>query len=223
MSVKNRNSIVTDGLVFYVDAGNEDSYAGSGTTWTDLSGNGNEIELVNGPTYNSGNGGSIVFDGVNDFARELTYTGPSMTLNGPLTLSGWFNYDSYGSTHSTLGLVNSSNAVQMGFRGGQGASWKWGGNVLVNYSVPSTGTWFNSTLTLNGSTAISYINGELDTTNLSASPNTAALASIVMSSYTTGGSGERFVGKISGVSLYNRVLSASEILQNYNALKNRFI
>ena len=56
MSVKNRNSIVTDGLVFYVDAGNEDSYAGSGTTWTDLIG-GNNGTLANGPTYSSANGG----------------------------------------------------------------------------------------------------------------------------------------------------------------------
>jgi hypothetical protein len=67
MSVKNRNSIVTDGLVFYVDAGNEDSYAGSGTTWTDLVGSNNGT-LTNGPTYDLGNGGSIDFDGSDDYA-----------------------------------------------------------------------------------------------------------------------------------------------------------
>jgi len=214
--------IVTDGLVFAVDAANKKSYPGSGTTWSDLSGNSNEIELVNGPTFDSANGGSIVFDGTNDFAREITYNGPAITLNGPLTLSGWFNYDNYSSTRSTLGLINGNNAIQMGWRGGSGAIWKYGGTVLVNYNEPPTGTWFNSVLTLNGSTAISYVNGELDTTNLSASPQTAALASIVMSSYTTGGSSERFAGKLTNITLYNRVLSPTEITQNYNALKSRF-
>src|SRR6056300_246225 len=61
----NNAPIVTDGLVFYVDAGNSNSYPGSGGTWTDLVG-GNDGTLTNGPTYNSGNGGSIVFDGVDD-------------------------------------------------------------------------------------------------------------------------------------------------------------
>ena len=62
MSVKNRNSVVTDGLVFYADAGNEDSYAGSGTTWNDMI-SGNVGTLYNGPTFDSANGGSIDFDG----------------------------------------------------------------------------------------------------------------------------------------------------------------
>ena len=59
--------VVEDGLVLALDAGNTKSYPGSGTTWTDLSGNGNNGTLTNGPTYSSSNGGSIVFDGVNDF------------------------------------------------------------------------------------------------------------------------------------------------------------
>ena len=66
MSVKNRNSIVTDGLVFYVDAGNEDSYPGSGTTWSDLIG-GNDGTLYNTPTFGTANGGYIEFDGTNEY------------------------------------------------------------------------------------------------------------------------------------------------------------
>jgi len=221
MATNGGPNIIEDGLVFAVDAANKKSYPGSGTTWSDLSGNGNEIELINGPTFDNANGGSIVFDGTNDFAREITYNGPVITLNGPLTLSGWFNYDNY-SSNSTLGLVNGANAIQMGCRGGSGTIWKYGGVALVRYNEPPVGTWFNSTLTLEGSTAISYVNGELDSTNLSASPQTVALASIVMSSYTTGGSAERFAGKLTNITLYNRVLSSTEVLQNYNALKSRF-
>ena len=61
-------SIVTDGLVLYLDAGNYLSYPGSGTTWTDLSSGGSNGTLTNGPTYSPDNAGSIVFDGVDDYA-----------------------------------------------------------------------------------------------------------------------------------------------------------
>jgi hypothetical protein len=62
-------NIVTDGLVLYLDAANQKSYPGTGTTWNDLSGNGNNGTLVNGPTFNSDNNGSIVFDGVDDYVN----------------------------------------------------------------------------------------------------------------------------------------------------------
>jgi hypothetical protein len=64
-------------LQLYLDAGNASSYPGSGTTWTDLSGNGRNGTLTNGPTYSSANGGSIVFDGTDDFVQctgSLTVT-----------------------------------------------------------------------------------------------------------------------------------------------------
>lgn len=66
--------IVTDGLVLALDAANPTSYPGSGTTWRDLSGNNNSGSLVNGPTFNSVNGGSIVFDGSNDYVN-IPYAG----------------------------------------------------------------------------------------------------------------------------------------------------
>ena len=77
MGVAYNSKIVTDGLVLCLDAGNSKSYPGTGTTWTDLSGRGNTGTLTNGPTYSSANGGSIVFDGSNDFVQctgSLTLT-----------------------------------------------------------------------------------------------------------------------------------------------------
>ena len=65
--------IVTDGLVLCLDAGNRKSYPGSGTSWVDMSGNNNTGTLTNGPTFGGGNGGSIVFDGVNDFVNFSNY------------------------------------------------------------------------------------------------------------------------------------------------------
>jgi hypothetical protein len=89
MALAHSPKIVTDGLVLCLDAGNPKSYPGSGTTWTDLSGNGNNGTLVNGVGYNSGNGGSLVFDGVND---RVTINASSHTnlSSGNFTISSWF-------------------------------------------------------------------------------------------------------------------------------------
>jgi len=67
--------IVTDGLILNLDAGWYPSYSGSGTTWKDLSNNGNDGTLINGPTFNSLNGGYIVFDGASDYVGKTNFSG----------------------------------------------------------------------------------------------------------------------------------------------------
>ena len=88
----NFNNIVQDGLVLNLDAGNANSYPGSGTTWSDLSGTGNNATLVNGPTYSSTDGGSIVFDGTNDYVAETSGLSDSF-LQGDWSISFWANFD----------------------------------------------------------------------------------------------------------------------------------
>ena len=85
--VTQAGGIVTDGLVLNLDAGNPQSYPGSGTTWTDLSGNGNNGTLLNGVGYDSDNGGSLVFDGSNDYVTTPLF-GDSTTNR---TFSVWYN------------------------------------------------------------------------------------------------------------------------------------
>ena len=85
MSYKYGPSIVTDGLVFYVDAANENSYPGSGTDWADLSGDATAT-LTNGPTYSSNNGGYIDFDGSND---HVEVTGINVSALSTFTLEAW--------------------------------------------------------------------------------------------------------------------------------------
>jgi hypothetical protein len=77
------------GLVLCLDAGNTKSYPGSGTTWTDLSGNGNTGTLVNGPTYSSANGGSIVFDGSNDYI-QTNFNYSLTSSNTEFTCAAWY-------------------------------------------------------------------------------------------------------------------------------------
>ena len=68
MAINYSPKIIRDGLVLCLDAANPKSYPGTGTAWTDLSGSGNNGTLVNGPVYSSANGGSIDFDGSNDYS-----------------------------------------------------------------------------------------------------------------------------------------------------------
>jgi hypothetical protein len=97
--------IVTDGLVLYLDAANPRSYPGSGTTWSDLSRGGNNGVLTNGPTFNSANNGSIVFDGTNDFIQCSNRT----TINLGLTIETVIKTTSSTSTKSYIG--DASNNV----------------------------------------------------------------------------------------------------------------
>jgi hypothetical protein len=82
--------IVQSGLVLNLDAGVSSSYPGSGTTWTDLSGNGNNGTLVNGPTFSSDNGGNIVFDGVDDHITTPLTMGDVISNTNKITATTWF-------------------------------------------------------------------------------------------------------------------------------------
>lgn len=90
---KNNPPIVTNGLVLYLDAANRQSYPGSGTTWNDLSGKGNNGTLINGPTFSNDNGGSIVFDGVDDYGSLGNSLGNGFSQ---ITVNAWVNTTSLG-------------------------------------------------------------------------------------------------------------------------------
>jgi len=225
MSVKNRNSIVTDGLVFYVDAGNEDSYAGSGGTWSDLAG-ANDGTLTNGPTFDSGNGGSIVFDGVDDYVDcggNNLFSG-----NTSFSLSGWLNVK----THSNYGLalyIGNAASKQSAWIGWcnvaqTGTSQTIGGGLYgtnLGSGVEENTGWHNITLTYDASFLKLYINGSLTNSRSESSANISS-SSIRLGRSNTG-IAYHYNGDSSSLSIYNRALSADEITQNYNALKNRFI
>lgn len=223
--------IVTNGLVMHLDAGSRQSYPGSGTTWTDLSGNRNSGSLVNGPTYDSSFQGSIVFDGTNDHvlvspslsiptgasARSVSlwfYTNSSTWVTDVNTL---FFYGA-GSTGNAFGIDFDTYPVMEVFT--------WGGpgrDLLFSSSFSQVG-WKNISVTYNGSTTILiYENGIYkNTLTLTAATTTpssnvyigAVNPSVIVGSY--------FTGSIATTQIYNRALSAQEVAQNYNALKSRF-
>jgi hypothetical protein len=222
---------ITDGLVLCLDAANTRSYPGSGTIWSDLSRGGNNGTLTNGPTFNGANGGSIVFDGTNDYVD----LGDPSTLSIPdsLSVNVWFNIGVLGgwrgivakrlggsTTNYAINFNSDSNLFQWYYNNGSGFR-----IVSVPFSTNFTSNvWYNicGTFIKNGAntTGVLYRNG------ISISSNTLSGNIVTVTTPVTVGStsssSEFFLGSIPLVQIYNRALSATEILQNYNATKTRF-
>jgi hypothetical protein len=217
--------VVTDGLVLCLDAGNSKSYPGSGTTWTDLSGNGNNGTLTNGPTYSSSNGGSLVFDGTDDFI-DFTSDSNLFPTSG-LTISSWFKTtvaDRWvvNRTSSPSGIYPSDGYYLIGEIAG---TMLFGVNA-IGVSTPSvitTGTWINMVGTWTPSTSILlYQNGIQVASNTTSIPASIINPSVVIEIGRRPGGPDYWDGNLAQVSIYNRALTASEVSQNYNALRGRF-
>jgi len=234
MALQHSPRIITDGLVLCLDAANKLSYPGSGTVWTDLAGSNNGT-LTNGPTFNSANGGSIVFDGVNDYVSIGTLSN-LVGLNG-VTVDTWFyNYTTLSSYQSIIGQYNGSSGwlihtstntnYKIVVLVGDGSS--FGG---IN-DIP-TNAWFNVILSYNGTLTGDlnrlkmYVNGvyrSFDSYSGGAVPSTWPNSTSVNANIGAllPSLGRYFNGLIPSVKIYNRALSAQEVLQNYNALKSRY-
>jgi hypothetical protein len=215
--------IVKEGLVLALDAANTKSYPGTGTTWKDLSGNGNNGTLINGPTFDSGNNGSIVFDGVDDrFDTNVNILKGSQTF----TINIWFYTATLKGTLLSEG-ASSNIAIQFWL------SSNINGTVL-QFGDGTNDSYFNSRITLNQNVWVNLCFIVVNKTGYS------YLNSIFQSSYTNtsdifwaGTTGTFKLGsrenngsnsdcRISNVQLYNRALTPEEILQNFNATKGRY-
>lgn len=218
MSFAHSPKIVTDGLVLALDAGNVKSYVSGSTTWFDKSGNAYNGTLTNGPTFNSANGGSIVFDGIDDYV-QTNYSGILGT--NPRTFSVWFKPDT--SQNRNLlgyGALSSHNMWDIVlYEGNVGIHlYSSGAEAGTPYTV---GNWQNITFTYTHPTIKSYMNGVYKNSYTSNTINTLigdnlSIAKGAYSSYFY------FDGNIPSIQIYNRELTAAEVLQNFNALRGRF-
>ena len=216
MALSHSPSIVTNGLIFQLDAANRRSYSGSGTTiyslFSDTSGS-----LVNGTGFTSANSGSLLFDGTNDYVDFSTYTPSANTVsiwvkfnslqNGPLVYVG---NDSYASGVWSWSFFTYNGVFY--FRANPG-------NFADFNEIPPLENWINYTLVRdNGSGAsLAYKNGiffgtSSNSTLTNSYPNLRiAKASSTYASFN-----------LSLFQIYNRALSATEIKQNFNASRDRF-
>jgi hypothetical protein len=227
-------AIVTNGLVMNLDAGFTPSYPTTGTTIYDISSGGNNGTLVNGPTFNSANSGSISFDGSDDYA---TANLPSSFLGNPVfSIGGWFKRSGTWAGGATWGIGNGGtniNSYNWSFDNTIGLD-LYGNTTFNTYETYSLTEWKYIVWTYNGSTftntnVIIYINGVPYTgNNLSViRGNTGSIPNVVGSSLALGrvsSNENQYYGKpvIGNFQMYNRVLSQSEITQNFNAQKSRF-
>jgi hypothetical protein len=212
--------IVTNGLVLNLDAAKRDSYPGTGTIWNDISGFRNNGTLTNGPTFNSDNGGSIVFDGVDDF---VTSTAISVTN---WTVECWFKSNSVGGNFKGIFEFAFNN------NGRSGIGINLNGYPLISYPtglfrVSSTqavdnNQWYCLVGVYNVTSQNLYVNGNLQTLGSNSSAAPASFTNVIrIGDFTI--PGYYLNGSIASVRFYNRALSATEILQNYNALKSRYL
>jgi hypothetical protein len=216
--------IVLDGLVLYLDAGITLSYPGNGTTWTDVNGLGpkNNGTLTNGPTYNSANGGSIVFDGADD--KVTASTSLFDKVNGQeITVSCWIkpsrleNYQVFCTNRNNDATVYNWIFYQHANDGA--ISFHGAAQYKSNY-IPTLNTWVNVTNTVTSSSVSTlYANGT--STFVVNGFSYGGIPSLLGIGADPGGQ-EAFQGNIAVVQIYNRALTAAEVLQNYNIQKSRF-
>jgi hypothetical protein len=227
-----RPKIVNDGLVLYLDASAPNSYSPyfTPTTWKDLSGNNNSGSLVNGPTFDSGNGGSIVFDGVNDYVSISNESFFDFTNN--VTFDIVFSTNNTNTPFQTLFSKAEGGAYGMEIDTGLGVdsmvfllyidgAYKVATESMSNYT---SGFFYNVVGTYNGSFIKLYRNGnEVASTPQTGQISTTNVPLFLGANPPAGGSPIYYLdGKIKSFKVYNRALTAQEVLQNYNATKGRF-
>lgn len=217
MALHHSPSIVTNGLVLCLDAANVKSYPGTGSTWYDLSGNGNNGTLVNGSTYSNG---TIVFDGVNDGVSL-----PKITPTTEATFNSWININgansNYGAIFANWSDSGGGQAYWIGTNANQSTTIQvyFNGALINSISSRPLNTWMLLTITHSGSLCKGYINGvelfSTASTLITSNNNTSIGYDVTRSNYP-------FKGSISNACIYNRALGAVEVKQNFNALKGRY-
>jgi hypothetical protein len=231
MAYHNNPRIVTDGLVLCLDAADKKSYPGSGTTWYDRSGNGNNFTL-SGPDYVSSNPSHFSFlDNQVDqiYNSSFSFGGLITTM----TANCWVRFDNINGNSSVISYAeNGQSANQYLIYYGGGITPKrlefWFDNtfVVVNYTLTSS-VWYNIVNVVSSTNSILYLNGQEIQSNSRSGTQLEGSGYMIFGQEqdSFGGAfdaGQDLLGDIAQVSIYNRALTADEILQNYNAVKGRF-
>ena len=213
--------VVTTGLQLYLDAGNASSYSGSGTDWTDLSGNSRNGTLTNGPTYSATNGGSIVFDGSNDYVQ---CTG-SLTVTAA-TFVTWIRRNGNQGQYDGILFSRGSNTTGMNFQASNQLGYHWNNNINTygwqsGLTVPDL-TWCMIAVSVTSTTATAYLCQASGTTTATNTVNHASSLLNDIKLAVDDAAARYFNGNIAIAQLYNIALSAGQISTNFEADRGRF-
>ena len=236
MSVSGPGRVIDNGLVLYLDASNNKSIVSGSNTWFDVSRNSGTGSLINGPTFNGDNGGGIVFDGVNDYVSAT-----NSISSRPFSFDVWIFFSSLAGWHTVVGqdtaqatnlgrfyfqkthnTLNVSPRVNNTF----GISMVTDANVEIfcyDPAVVTTSVWYNYCISVSATALTLFKNGQQVNTVSNSANLASANGNISIGAGYYANSLVDFVnGRVSSLKIYNRALSASEILQNYNLEKKRF-
>ena len=238
MALHHNPRIVTSGLVLALDAADVNSYPGSGTTWYDLSGNNYSASLNSGAAFNTSAQG-ITFDGTNDHATFVNDESISYTPTDSFTLTAVFSLvdiqeypdNLYATNTALFGKGSTNGSVGLGLRretngqlriyvGSRGVS-----QLTESYNIDANQI-YSTTLTYTPVVQKLYVNGifisETDTSSGAGGSFANEGWGIFTSKAVPGGNNQYGEGTVYTARLYNRALTAQEVLQNYNATKTRF-
>lgn len=223
--------IAEDGLVLYLDAANEKSYPGTGTDLYDVSKEGMDSSLLNGTAYTSGPPSYFTFDKVNDYINVPDNSKTALQQNGSLTISIWFRPHDY--TSSRQGLIGrqsglseyaitleTAGTVSFYFQSANQPSNYYNGASFRTFGQEND-VWQLLTITRDFSSSVVFYKNasQTATTNIT----TVTPPSATTSATRIGvGNGGYYDGDVGLVTLYNRALTAAEVLQNFNATRSRY-
>lgn len=213
--------LVTNGLSMWLDANNGASYPGSGSTWYDLSGNGNDQTLFNSPAYTAGTPSYFSFNGIDQYSTGST---PVLGIN-TYTKMVWFQLDGVQDNN----LVSSDTGGHYMFFAGTSTLWTGNANVLPyagggafgSTTGLGTGTWYCATVVFTNPQIYLYINGVQNSYDLTYTVSgRGGDGSVNLGCFGTGGN--LLNGKIAEVYCYASALTAAQVTQNYNATKSKY-
>ena len=222
-------NIVRDGLVLNLDAAKQDSYPGSGTVWRDIAEGVITGSLINGPTFNPSNFGSIVFDGIDDYVT----LGNINLIQNDFTLNIWFTLNTTSSKEHFIFSNNYATAPSLLITADSSISgillsayYSTAGGVIqygLNSTTLANSQIYNLTLIRSGSVNTPYINGSIQTSRIFTESTVLGLGRYELGWATIRNKTTAYMqGNIYSTQIYNRALSAAEVLQNYNATKGRY-
>ena len=227
-------NLEVDNLELCLDAANTNSYPGSGTTWIDMSENGNDGTLANGAAFDSGNKGSINLDGTND-AITVGYSESLELGNGIISCEAWFYIDAIDDGFPVIvkrgnGASNNDRPYTLGLHSGGYMRWILSDNgsgltVCDTAVIFEAGRWYHVVGTHDNSNAKIYQNGvEVKSVSSSISElETSSFNTPTRIGWRHTNSGVIYGnGKVAVARIYSKALTAIEVLQNYNAYKGRF-
>lgn len=218
------SGIITDGLVLHLDAGNPESYPGTGTTWYDLSGNTRNASILGTLNYSTSNGGVFTLNGTNAYMSV-----PNFDISGSeISFGAWFRMPSLPAAERAI--IRKNERIQLGCTNWSTGSWRnliatsgtTGWSVSYDFtSSISTNNWYYVMVVYSTGSRITYINGAPVNTTTGITGNVLTNSNNLLIGRDEG-SNTYTAADVSAIEMYNRKLTATEVEQNYNALKGRY-